>query len=51
MIPKSVKSLYLIINKINDNIEERNKNKYLTLVPADENKDTLKNMKNCRVKS
>ena len=51
MIPKSVKSLYLIINKINGNIEERNKNKCLTLVPADESKDTLKKMKNCRVKS
>ena len=37
----SVNFLYLI-NKINGYIEERNRNKYLVLVPADESKDTLK---------
>ena len=35
--------MYLIINKINDCIEVNNGNQYLTLVPADEGKDTLKN--------
>ena len=40
--PNSIKSLHLIINKINGYIEESNENKYLTLVPTDESKDTLK---------
>ena len=40
--PKSVKTLYLIINKINGCEEESNGKKYLTLVPADDVKDTLK---------
>ena len=31
----TVKHLYLIINKINEDIEESNGNKYLTLVPPD----------------
>ena len=35
--------IYLIINKINAYIERNNGNQYLTLVPADEGKDTLKN--------
>ena len=30
------------MNKVNRNIEETNGNKYLTLVPTDESKDTLK---------
>ena len=34
--------MYLIINKINGYIEESNGNKYLTLVPSEESKDTLK---------
>ena len=38
----SVKPLYLTTNKINEYIEERNENKYLTLVPTDKSKDTLK---------
>ena len=38
----SVKPLYLIIHKIIGYIEESNGNKYLTLVSADERKDTLK---------
>ena len=39
---KSINPLYLIINKLNGYIEESNQNKYLTLVPTDENKDILK---------
>ena len=38
----SANSLYLIIKKINGFIEENSGNKYLTLVPTDESKDTLK---------
>ena len=38
----SVSPLYLIIHKINRYIEESKRNKYLTLVPNDESKDTLK---------
>ena len=37
----SINPLYLIINKTNGYIEESNANKYLTLVPTDEIKDTL----------
>ena len=37
-----VKSLYLLIDKINGYIEESNRNKYLTLVPTEENEDILK---------
>ena len=37
-----VNPLHLIIDKINRNIEKSNGSKYLTLVPADESKDTLK---------
>lgn len=38
----SVKPLYLFIDKTNWYIEESKENKYLTLVPADESKETLK---------
>ena len=38
MTTNRVKLLYLFINKINEYIEERNRNKYLTLLPIDENK-------------
>ena len=38
----SVNLLYVIIDKLNGYIEETNGNKYLTLVPIDENKETLK---------
>ena len=41
----SVKSLYLIINKLNGYIEKSNGNKYLALVPNYERKDSLKSMK------
>ena len=37
----SINPLYLIINKTNGYIEESNANRYLTLVPTDEIKDTL----------
>ena len=47
----SMNPLYLNIDKINGCIEESNGNKYLTLVPTDESKDTLKSMKSCGVKS
>ena len=37
-----VNLLYLIIHKTNGHIEESNENKYLSLVPTDKSKDTLK---------
>ena len=37
----SVKSLYLIIDKVDGFIEEKNENKYLTLVSTDKNKKVL----------
>ena len=40
--PNSVKSLYLVINKINEYVEKSNGNEYSTLVPTDESKDTGK---------
>ena len=45
MTPIRVKPLQLTISKANEYIEESNGNKYLTLVPTDENKDTLKKYK------
>ena len=42
MPANSVKPLYLIIKKINGYIEEKSVNKYLTLVPTDNSKITLK---------
>ena len=38
----SVNLLYLIISKVNVYFEEINKNKYLTLVPANESKEIIK---------
>ena len=38
----SVNHLYFIIDKINGNIDESNRNKYLTLIPYDGSKDILK---------
>ena len=38
MTLNSVKTLYLIINKVNGNIKESNENIYMMLLPADENK-------------
>ena len=37
-----MKPLCLIINEINGYIKQTNGSKYLTLVPADESKETLK---------
>ena len=47
----SVNSLYLIFSKVNGYFEETNKNKYLTLVPTNESKEIIKNMKNYGIKS
>ena len=44
-------SLYLIFNKVNPYFEEINGSKYLTLVPTNENKEKIKNMKNFGLKS
>ena len=38
----SVNPLYLIFNKVNGYFEEINGNKYLTLVPTNENKEKIK---------
>ena len=48
--PKVI-TLYLIINKIDRNLEKNNGNKYLTLLTTNESKYTLKRMKNYRTKS
>ena len=40
----SVNPLYLILKKINGYFEEINGNKYLILVPANENKEIIKNV-------
>ena len=45
-----VNILYLIIAKIDEYFEDVNGNKYLVLVPADESKEIMKNMKNYRPK-
>ena len=37
----SVNPLYLIFNKMNGYFEENNENKYLTLVPLNENKEII----------
>ena len=47
----SVNPLYLIFNKENGYFEEIIRNKYLTLVPTNENKGKIKNMKIFGVKS
>ena len=38
----SLNSLYFIIGKMNEYIEESNGNKYLTLAPSNQRKDSLK---------
>ena len=40
----SVNPLFFIVDKINGYIEKGNEKKYLTLVPTDEDQDTLKSM-------
>ena len=47
----SVNPLYLIFRYVNEYFEEINRNKYLTLVPTNESKEKIKNMKNCVLKS
>ena len=47
----SVNPLSLIFDKVNGCFEEINGNKYLTLAPTSESKKSLKDMKNCGVKS
>ena len=47
----SVNPLYFIINKVNVYFEEINGNKYLILVPTNESKEKIKNMKNYEVNS
>ena len=47
----SLNLLCLIFNKVNGFFEEINGYKYLTLVPVNENKGKIKNMKNFGVKS
>ena len=46
-----VNPLYLVFKKVNEYFEEVNGNTYLTLVPTNENKEKIKNMKNCGVNS
>ena len=41
MTPNSVKPLYVTMNNASRYTEENNGNKYLTLVPADESRETL----------
>ena len=43
--------MYLIFRNVNGYFEEINKSKYLTILPTNESKETIKNMKNCGVKS
>ena len=48
----TVNLLYLIFDKVNGYFEEFNRNRYLTLVPTNENKGKkIKNIKNFGVKS
>ena len=47
----SVNPLYLIFSKVNRYFVEINGNKYWTLVPTNESKEKIKNMKNFGVKS
>ena len=47
----SVNSQYLIIGEGDGYIEEKNGNKYLTLVSADENKMYLKSIQNFEIKN
>ena len=37
----SLKPLHLLVNKMNEYVAESNGNKYFSLVPGDESKDTL----------
>ena len=46
----SLNYLYFISSIVNGYFEEIDKNKYLMLVPTNESKEIIKNMKNCGVK-
>ena len=46
----SLNHLYFISSIVNGYFEEIDKNKYLMLVPTNESKEIIKNMKNCGVK-
>ena len=43
----SVNPLCFIFSKLNGYVEEINRHKYLAMVPTNESKENLKNMKNC----
>ena len=43
----SVNPFHLLFNKVNGYFEEINGSKCLTLLPANESKEIIKNMKNC----
>ena len=46
----SVNPSYFVINKVNGNFEDINKNKYLTLVPSNESKEKIKKYEELRSK-
>ena len=46
----SVNPFYLIIGKVDEYIEEKNGNEYLTLVSTDKNKEVLINTQNFGIK-
>ena len=46
----SVNPSYFIINKVNGNFEDINKNKYLTLVPSNESNEKIKKYEELRSK-
>ena len=48
---ESVNPLYLIFRYVNGYFEEINGNKYWMLVPTNETKEKIKNIKECRLKS
>ena len=48
---ETVNPLYFLFSKMNGYFEDINKNKYLTLIPINEGKEIIKNMKNYGVKS
>ena len=45
----SVNPLYLFFSKVNGHFEEIDKSKYLTLVPGNESKEIIKNMKKSEI--
>ena len=51
LIKNRAKPLYLTVHKIYGYTEVSNENKYLTIIPVNEGKGTLKSMKNYKAKS